>query len=483
MFAPKKFPNRLFSKRRDILANSCQVALIGLFGAVSATGVQAQGLDTGALPEAEAGECYVKALVPPVYKQETVTQIVKEASEQFAVVPAQFSEDTERLLLKDASTQITVTEPEYKQNEYQIVVTEATREYVRGSAESSVAASSGMLFDVESSGIDLDTAEAGQCFYEHFKPATVESSVEKALVTEATEKLEVIPASFRDEEREVLIKPASTRYLEFAAVYKTVSVEQLIEPAKIVWQKGTGPVQKIDDTTGEIMCRVELPAVYDTFERQVVDKPARTTLVPIPEVKESYTVSLMDSDAMEKRTPIEATYEEVTKYEVLDDAKFSWVASAPGDAAELGEHTGNVVCVKETPAVIKTIDQTLVASEGGFESKEVPAVYQDKAVEKLLTAASFTSTPITEIAKSFDTRTKITDSHFEWRPVLCETNVTDGLIADLQSALIDKGYDLELTPGVISSDTFKAVEVFQQEENLPQGGLTMATLDALGIKR
>ena len=77
----------------------------------------------------------------------------------------------------------------------------------------------------------------------------------------------------------------------------------------------------------------------------------------------------MDSDAMEKRTPIEATYEEVTKYEVLDDASFSWVADAPGDAAALGEHTGNVVCVKETPAVIKTIDQTLVASEGGFESK------------------------------------------------------------------------------------------------------------------
>ena len=478
MFAHKNNPGR-----RNFINASCHAAIVGLFGVVSTTGVQAQGLDTGALPEAEAGECYVKALVPPSYKQETVSQVVKEASEQFSVVAAQFGPDTERLLLKDASTQITVTEPQYKQNEYQITVTEATREYVRGSADSTVIASSGMLFDVESSGINLDTAEAGQCFYEHFKPATVESSVEKALVTEATEKLEVVPASFRDEERDVLVKPASTRYLEFPAVYKTVSVEQLIEPAKTVWQKGTGPVQKIDDTTGEIMCRVELPAVYDTFERQVVDKPARTTLVPIPEVRENYTVSLLDSDAEEKRTPIEATYEEVTKYEVLDDASFSWVAGAPGDAAVLGDHTGNVVCVKETPAVIKTIDQTLVASAGGFESKEVPAVYQDKAVEKLLTAASFTSTPITEISTSFDTRTKITDSHFEWRPVLCETNVTDNLIADLQSALIDKGYDLELTPGVISTETFKAVEVFQEEVNLPQGGLTIATLEALGVER
>ena len=178
MFAHKKNPGR-----RCIITASCHAAIVGLFGVVSTTGVQAQGLDTGALPEAEAGECYVKALVPPSYKQETVSQVVKEASEQFSVVAAQLGPDTERLLLKDASTQITVTEPQYKQNEYQITVTEATREYARGSADSTVIASSGMLFDVESSGINLDTAEAGQCFYEHFKPATVESSVEKALVT------------------------------------------------------------------------------------------------------------------------------------------------------------------------------------------------------------------------------------------------------------------------------------------------------------
>jgi len=186
-------------------ASSCNIALIGLFGTVSSTGVYAQSYDTGALPEAQAGECYVKALVPPSYKQETVSQIVKEASEQFTVVPAQFGDDTQRLLLKDESTEITVTQPEYKENEYQITVAEATREYVRGSADGTVAASSGMLFDVEATGIDLDAAEAGQCFYEHYKPATVESSVEKALVTQATEKLEIVPASFRGEEREVLV--------------------------------------------------------------------------------------------------------------------------------------------------------------------------------------------------------------------------------------------------------------------------------------
>lgn len=448
-----------------------------------ATATQAANDVSGALPSAEAGECYVKALVPASYKQESVERVIKQPSETFTVLPATFSNDTEKLLLKDPSTNITATQPEHRENDYQIVVAEATREYVRDNADGKIAASPGLLFDLEASGFDMDSAEAGQCFYEHYKQPTIESSVEKALVTEATEKLEVVPAVYREEQREVVVKPAASRILTFPAEYKTVEENLLIEPAKVVWQKGTGPVQKIDDTTGEIMCRVELPAVYEKFETQVVDKVARTSVISIPEQKESYTVSLLDSDAMEKRIPVEATYEEVTKYKTLNDAAFSWVAGEPGNAAELGDHTGNVVCVKETPAVIKTIKQTLVASAGEFESQEVPAVYEDKPVERLATDATFTANPVAEIKKSFDTRSKSTDAHFEWRPVLCETNVTDDLVANVQQALVDKGYDLEMTPGLLSNDTFKAIEAFQQEENLPQGGLTMATLEALGIER
>jgi len=449
-------------------------------GSVSAIGFAADS--NGALPEAKVGECYVKALVPPSYRQETVSQLVKEASEKFTVVPAQFSESTERLLMKDGSTTITVTEPQYKKNDYTIVVAEARREYVRGSADSNVAASSGTLVDLAAAGIDIDSAEAGACFYEHYKPPTIESSVEKALLTEATETLEVVPAVFREEEREVVMKPASTRILDFPATYKTVQVEQMIEPAKTVWQKGTGPVQKIDDTTGEIMCRVELPAVYETFDREVIDSPARTSVVPMPEQKETYTVTLMDSDAAEKRTPVEATFQDVTKYKVLDDASFTWAADAPGDASVHGEHTGNVVCVKESPEITETVTQTLVASPGEFTSEEVPAVYEERTVQVLASDATSSALPIQAVNQTFNTRTKIADARFEWRPVLCETNVTDDLIANVQQALIDKGYTLEPTPGLLSTETFEAIEVFQQEQNLPQGGLTMATLEALGVE-
>jgi len=413
-------------------------------GSVSAIGFAADS--NGALPEAKVGECYVKALVPPSYRQETVSQLVKEASEKFTVVPAQFSESTERLLMKDGSTTITVTEPQYKKNDYTIVVAEARREYVRGSADSNVAASSGTLVDLAAAGIDIDSAEAGACFYEHYKPPTIESSVEKA------------------------------------ATYKTVQVEQMIEPAKTVWQKGTGPVQKIDDTTGEIMCRVELPAVYETFDREVIDSPARTSVVPMPEQKETYTVTLMDSDAAEKRTPVEATFQDVTKYKVLDDASFTWAADAPGDASVHGEHTGNVVCVKESPEITETVTQTLVASPGEFTSEEVPAVYEERTVQVLASDATSSALPIQAVNQTFNTRTKIADARFEWRPVLCETNVTDDLIANVQQALIDKGYTLEPTPGLLSTETFEAIEVFQQEQNLPQGGLTMATLEALGVE-
>ncbi len=472
-----------FTKKSANRPNSSSLFTLTCLAVCLTNVTHAASETNGSLPAAEAGECYVKALVPASYKQESLERVIKQPSESYSVLPATFNDDKENLLLKDASTEITVTEPEYRENDYQIVVAEATREFVRDSLEGNVAASPGLLFDLEASGFDMDAAEAGQCFYEHYKQPTVESSVEKALVTEATEKLEVVPAVYREEQREVVVKPSYSRILTFPAEYKTVEEKLLIEPSKVVWQKGTGPVQKIDDTTGEIMCRVQLPAVYETFETQVVEKAARTSVVPAPAVRETYTASLLDSDSMEKRTPIEATYEDVTKYKTLDDATFTWVQGTPGDADELGEHTGNVVCVKENPAVIKTIRQTLVSSAGGFESKEIPAIYEEKPVQRLANDATFTTTPVVEITKAFNTRTKIADAHFEWRPVLCETNVTDELVSNVQQALVDKGYDLDLTPGLLSSDTFKAIEAFQQDENLPQGGLTMATLEALGVER
>ena len=70
-----------------------------------------------------------------------------------------------------------------------------------------------------------------------------------------------------------------------------------------VWKKGTGPIQRIDESTGEIMCLVEVPATYKTISKEVLVSPATTRTVEIPAVYKTVSVRQEVSAASESRTP------------------------------------------------------------------------------------------------------------------------------------------------------------------------------------
>ncbi len=434
------------------------------------------------LPEAEAGECYAKVLVPPSYKTESIESPVSEASENILVVPAKFADATERVVTKEASTTITAIAPEYETAETSVVVIEGSTDWVRGGIESNMSASKGDLTEIESAGHDLSKAKPGMCFYEHYKPATIQKNLEKILITEASETLQVVPASFTSSKKEIVIKPKSNKYLTKPVTFKTVQEKVLIEPAKSVWKKGEGLVQKIDNVTGEIMCRVEIPAVYKEFSKQVVEKAPVATLIPVAQATKSFDISLLEQDAQEVREPVPATFETVEVFKTLGEPTYSWAADAPGDDAQMGEHTGKVVCLKETLPVVKKFEQTLVKTPGRFEAKEVEAVYEDVTVQKLVSDAVITRTPIPAKSQTFTKTIKTADARLEWRPVLCETNVSTDAISSIQKALGERGYEMGKTPGVIDQDMFNALEQFQKDENLAQGGLTLSTIKALGLE-
>ena len=233
------------------------------------------------LPEAKSGECYAKVLVPPVYKTETVSVVVKEATENLTIIPAKYTSSTERVMIKQESTELTAIQPEYEEVTKRIQISEAETQWVRNSLDGSINVSAGTLADLASSGINPDNAEPGQCFYEHFKPGSFKTTEERVLVSAASEELEVTPAEFSTSEKQVMVKAASKRLVEVPAVFKTVEEKVLLEPAKSVWKKGTGPIQRIDHATGEIMCLVDIPAVYETFSKRAIAAPPLTTSVVV----------------------------------------------------------------------------------------------------------------------------------------------------------------------------------------------------------
>lgn len=457
------------------------VSSMTVLGAGSAIANQSDQDDMDILPDARSGECYAKVLVPPVYKTESVSVITQDATEKLTILPAKYTSSNERIMTKEASRKLSPVQPEFEEVTKRVKVSEAETMWVRDSLKGTISVSAGTLADLSGAGIDVDAAKPGQCFYEHFKPATYKTVDEKIMVSAATEELKAQPVVFASSEKQIMTKPASKRLVEVPTVFKTVEEKVLIEPAKSVWKKGRGPIQKIDHATGEIMCLVDIPAVYETVTRRAVAAPPLTTTVVVPAEFEQVKVRTVKSEAKEIRTPIPAKFTTVAKRALDSEGSLSWVVGANGNKVTNGEHTGNVVCFKETPAEWETITQRVVKTPGSFTVETVPAVYENVPVQKLVTDAKVTKLPVAATKKDYIKRIKVSGARQEWRPVLCETNMTDSTISDIQQALSAKGFNPGAIDGVLGQGTLLAIEKFQKTNNLARGGITYATLEALGI--
>ena len=105
---------------------------------------------------------------------------------------------------------------------------------------------------------------------------------ERVMVKEASERLEIVPATYTTVTETIQVSDATEQLVRVPAKYKTVTERILVRPAHTEWKKGTGPIQRVDAATGEIMCLVEVPAEYKTVTKSVVRTPAQTRVIEIP---------------------------------------------------------------------------------------------------------------------------------------------------------------------------------------------------------
>ncbi len=178
-------------------------------------------------------------------------------------------------------------------------------------------------------------------------PATYGTETKKVLVKEASERIVTVPATYKKVTEKVLVKEASEKLVKVPAVYTTETEKVLVRPAYTTWKKGSGPNQRVDNATGEIMCLVEVPAeyktitrkvlktpatvksvpvpaVYKTVTRKVVATPATTKSIPVPAVYKTVKTRVVKTPATTKRIPIPATYQTVTKRVKVSDAVLKW---------------------------------------------------------------------------------------------------------------------------------------------------------------
>ena len=296
--------------------------------------------------------------------------------------------------------------------------------------------------ELEAPGDDMDllppNAKPGECYARAFVPPVYKTEDVRVLKTEASERIDVVPEKYEWVEEQVLAKeaserlevvpatyeivtekiqvmPASKKIVTVPAKYRTETERVLDKPEHTVWKKGTGPITKIDDATGEIMCLVTVPATYKMISKQVLDTPASTQDIINP-----------------------AEYKTVTKR-----------------------------MMKTPPSTRKIV---------------IPAEYKTLRVRKLVNAAKTNRTPIPATYGTVSKRELVADGHMEWRPVLCQTNMTRDMVQRIQTALKKSGHYPGPIDGIIGKETMVAVKNYQLSKGLATGGLTLRTIESLGVK-
>lgn len=237
----------------------------------------------------------------------------------------------------------------------------------------------------------------------------------QVVVKEASRKLEIVPAVYDTKDEQVLVKEASKKLVEVPAVWDTKTEQVLEHPAYTVWKRGKGPVQRMDNSTGEIMCLVEIPAKYKTVTTRVLVKPATTT-------------------------------------------------------------------EEEIPAEYKTVQKRVMVTPPTTRTVEIPAEYETVKVRKLVKPGEVSKLHVPEEYQEIEKKTKVSDGHLEWKPVLCETNMSEQVISDLQTKLKEAGHYTGSIDGIVGNSTLAAVTSYQTAKGLPRGGLTMETLSQLGVR-
>lgn len=194
-------------------------------------------------------------------------------------------------------------------------------------------------------------------------PAEFETYTEQVLVRAETVEFVTIPATYTTVTEEVLVQPEYTETVVIPAEYETYTEEVLIRPAYTTWKPGTGLFGRADApastalgssgtsvATGELLCRVEVPAEYDTVTRTRLVSDERTEIRSVPARYETITKQVVATPARIEEKVVPAVYDTVEKRRQVRAAREETVV---------------------IPAEYRTVNKRVVTGGGGLEWREV----------------------------------------------------------------------------------------------------------------
>jgi hypothetical protein len=299
------------------------------------------------------------------------------------------------------------------------------------------------------------SAEPGQCFARIWTPELANEVSDQVIDVPERTDVKVIPATYTTVDEQVLVKEQTVRFENVPATYKTVTEQVLVEPERVI--------------------KRVVPAKLETYEERVLVKEAYVTWKPGGKVfGRSGTqgagvtqVSNLSGDTITTstgeilcRVEVPAEYRTVKRTRVVE-----------------AERTVDEV----VPAKYRTVERQVIDTPATTREIVIPAVYKSQKVTKLVTPAREDTTIIPATYKTVTRRVVSKPGTLEWQPVLCDVNATPEKLAEVQRALTLAGYPTT-ADGAWGPSTLRAMENYQRSKGLPEGYLTLATMNSLGVR-
>lgn len=137
---------------------------------------------------------------------------------------------------------------------------------------------------------------------------------------------------------------------------------------------------------------------------------------------------------------------------------------------------------EEIPAVYKTVRKRVMVKPPTTRTVEVPAEYETVRVQTVMKNAMVAKKRVPAEVRTVSRQTKVTEGRMEWKPILCETNVTPKVVSEIQTKLKARGHYDGPVDGILGRGTAAGIDSFQRAKGFSRSGLTLETLAQLGLR-
>jgi Putative peptidoglycan binding domain len=285
----------------------------------------------------------------------------------------------------------------------------------------------------------------GECYAQVFVPPTFEDAVVREVIQEEAERIENIPAKYKMAESTVLIKdpserlevipavydwveervmvqPASERIEVLPAVYETVTEKVVDTPGHSVWKKGTGPLQRVDHATGDIVCLVDVPTTYKTVQKRILKQPASTQTVPVPAQYRIVKKRILITPASTRKVTVPGEYKTLQVKQLVEPARFKRIVE-PAQYRESKKRVKvkdgrvewqPVLCkTNVSPTIIRSIQQALKKASydpgpiDGVLGARTAAAIEDYQLDQGLPVGNLTLQTLEALGVTVETRNPV----------------------------------------------------------------------------